>query len=223
MSDVLYLYDIDGTVLSTGGAGRLALNQAFEDLYGIQDGFDAVSFAGSTDQRIAAQAHALAGVPCDEDAVARLQSAYLARLPAMLAELSDALVLHPGVRAAVTATAARGTNALLTGNWRAGARLKLGQVDLWDAFALGAFGDDSPDRNALVPVAEARARQAGVAFDRTVVIGDTPADVACARAGGAVAVAVLTGWSDRATLQAAGPDLLLEDLASGLEALLSVA
>ena len=108
----------------------------------------------------------------------------LANHPRVLEAARDQLVLHPGVHRAIEATAAQGTNALLTGNWRSGAALKLGQVSLWDRFAFGAFGDDSGDRNDLVPVAEARARQAGVSFSRTVVIGDTPADVACARAGG---------------------------------------
>lgn len=221
MGDTLYLYDIDGTVLSTGGAGRKALNAAFLALHGVPQAFDGVSFAGCTDPSIVAQAHALAGLPCDDDAIAALQAAYLSRLPATLAASRDLLVLHPGVHAAIDATSGQGTNALLTGNWRAGAALKLGQVSLWDRFDFGAFGDDSGDRNDLVPVAQARARAAGVSFSRTVVIGDTPADVACARAGGAVAVAVLTGWSSREALEACDPDLLVEDLGVGLVALLS--
>ncbi len=223
MSRVLYLYDIDGTVLSTGGAGRRALNQAFEALHGRADAFAEVSFAGRTDPSISAQAFAQAGLPFDRTALSELKAAYLARLPGVLGAASDRLVLHPGVHAALAATADRGTNALLTGNWRDGARHKLDRVGLWGAFAFGAFGDDSGNRNDLVPVAEARARAAGVTFSRTVVIGDTPSDVACARAGGAVAVAVLTGWSSREALEAAEPDLLIEDLDTGLEALLRAA
>ncbi len=223
MSGVLYLYDIDGTLLSTGGAGRRALNAAFLALHGVQGAFDGVSFAGCTDPSISAQAHAAAGVPWSPQSLQELQRAYLARLPGVLAAARADLVIHPGVHQALAATARRGTNALLTGNWRAGARAKLAPVDLWESFALGAFGDDSGNRNDLVPVAEARARSAGLSFGRTVVIGDTPADVACARAGGAVAVAVSTGWSTREALVSAGPDLLLEDLAVGLPRLLAAA
>ncbi len=223
MGDLLYLYDIDGTVLSTGGAGRLALNQAFEALYGISNAFEGVSFAGATDPGIAAQAYALTGVPFDGAALENLQTKYLAGLPGVLASKRSQMVLHPGVEQALKATDRLGTNALLTGNWREGARQKLSQFGLWETFALGAFGDDSGIRNDLVPVAETRARDMGIQVSRTIVIGDTPSDVACARAGGAIAVAVLTGWSSRSALEAAGPDLLLEDLETGLGDLLRIA
>jgi phosphoglycolate phosphatase-like HAD superfamily hydrolase len=220
---ILYLYDIDGTVLGTGGAGRRALDQAFQKLHGIPAAFAGLSFAGVTDQRTVSRALARLGLPSDPQAMGEIQAAYLAELPGVLSEMRSKLVLHPGVREALSATANRGTNALLTGNWREGARIKLNQVGLWHSFVVGAFGDDSGDRNDLVPVAERRAREAGVRFERTVVIGDTPSDVACARAGGAVSVAVLTGWGSRTELEAAKPDLLIEDLATGLRALLKAA
>ncbi len=219
----LFLYDIDGTVLSSGGAGRIALNLAFEALYGVVDVFDRVDFGGRTDPSITEQAHALAGLPLGPDSVSELKQAYLERLPVVLDQRRELMGLHPGVREALDATARLGVNALLTGNWRDGARHKLGCFGLWEAFDFGAFGDDSGDRNALVPVAEERARLRGLSLDRTVVIGDTPADVACARAGGATAVAVLTGWSTRQALEEAGPDVLVEDLTTGLTALLETA
>lgn len=215
---ILWLYDIDGTLISTGGAGRAALNEAFEHVYGVPEAFHGVSFAGRTDPGIIEDAFRLAGMePEPWDA---LVAAYLPRLEARLAR--GETVVHPGVHDILGATATRGVNALLTGNMRAGAERKLAPLGLWSEFVLGAYGDDSPDRNDLVPVAEARARAAGLAFDRTVVIGDTPADVACARAGGAVAVAVETGWSSREALSACEPDLLLADLASGRAALLNL-
>jgi len=219
----LFLYDIDGTVLSSAGAGRRALDLAFEALYGVAGAFDRVSFGGATDPGITERAHRLAGLPFGPRSAEVLREAYLARLPEVLESMREVMVLHPGVREALTATAGVGVNGLLTGNWRGGARLKLGCFDLWEAFEVGAFGDDSGDRDDLVPVAERRARGLGLDFGRTVVIGDTPADVACARAGGAIAVAVLTGWSTAEALEAAEPDLLVEDLERGLPALLEVA
>ncbi len=214
----LWLYDIDGTILSTGGAGRSALNEAFEALYGVPPAFARVSFAGRTDPGIIADAFQLAEM--EPRPHGELIEAYLPRLERRLGQ--GTTVVHPGVHAALDATHPMGVNALLTGNMEAGAQRKLADVGLWDRFALGAYGDDSPFRNDLVPVAETRARQAGRQFSRTVVIGDTPADVACARAGGAIAVAVLTGWSSREALEASEPDLLLEDLESGLDALLGL-
>jgi phosphoglycolate phosphatase-like HAD superfamily hydrolase len=104
---------------------------------------------------------------------------------------------------------------LLTGNFEAGARIKLGHFDLWKRFPFGAFGDDHDDRNALVPVALASARDAGVEAaspDRVVVIGDTPLDIACARAHGARAVAVATGSYSSDELQAAGADVVVPTL-----------
>ena len=214
----LWLYDIDGTILSTGGAGRSALNEAFEALYGVPQGFAGVSFAGRTDPGIIADAFRLAGM--EPRPIEPLIEAYLPRLERRLGQ--GTTVVHPGVHAAIDATAPRGINALLTGNMEAGAQRKLGSVGLWERFRMGAYGDDSPDRNDLVPIAEERARAAGLSFSRTVVLGDTPADVACARAGGAFAVAVMTGWSSREALEAAAPDLLLDDLASGLPDLLAL-
>ena len=149
-----------------------------------------------------------------------LQDAYLPRLEEELARRAGDLVVHPGVGALLDASAAMGTHALLTGNWQAGAQRKLQAAGLWDRFALGAFGDDSPHRNDLVPILAERARQAGFPADRVVVVGDTEADLACARAGGALAVLVGTGWRTMAELKALKPDLLLEDLASGSEAFL---
>lgn len=218
---VLWLYDIDGTILSTQGAGRASMAQAFAQCFGVNKAFEGLSFAGATDLGITGAAFAQAGLAPDFSA---LEQAYLPILQGRL-EHSPAQ-LCPGVPALFPHTAALGHNALLTGNWRAGAQVKLDSVGLSGTFArkgrlLGAFGDDAADRNLLVPIAEAQARAAGLDFEVTVVIGDTPRDVACARAGGAVAVAVCTGWSSRSELQAAEPDLLLEDLSKGAEALLA--
>ncbi|MCB9761557.1 MAG: haloacid dehalogenase-like hydrolase [Alphaproteobacteria bacterium] len=214
----MVLWDIDGTLLNTGGAGRDSLNEAFERIYGVPEGFARISFGGRTDLGLLREACAAAGVPFPADRGAALQAAYLPILREKLSRYP--LQLCPGVERAVERAAAVAQNALLTGNTQGGAREKLRAVGMWEAFPFGAFGDDAPSRNDLVPIAVQRARAHGVAPGRVVVIGDTPHDVACARAGGAVAVAVCTGWSARAELTAAGPDLLLEDLEQGLEDLM---
>jgi len=216
----LVLYDIDGTLLNTQGAGREALNRAFVALHGVERAFDAVNFGGATDQSIVQDAFEHAGLSCGAPERAALKRRYLRELERGLAAEPERVQWCPGAAQTVLATSERAQNALLTGNWRQGAELKLGTF--FQQFAFGAFGDDSPRRNDLVPVARERARAAGIEPDRVVVIGDTPADVACARAGGAVAVAVCTGWSSRTTLEVTGPDLLLDDLHAGREALLAL-
>ncbi|MFT5586520.1 MAG: phosphoglycolate phosphatase [Cognaticolwellia sp.] len=219
---VLWLYDIDGTILSTEGAGRASMGQAFEQCFGVSDAFAGLSFAGATDSGITGQAFAAAGLAQQQG---RLRAAYLPLLSGRL--LQQAPSLCPGIHSLLPRTAQAGHNALLTGNWRAGARIKLEALTLAAHFErderlLGAFGDDAADRNLLVPIAEAQARAAGLVFDRTVVIGDTPRDVECARAGNALAVAVCTGWSSREELHASSADLLLENLVVGADALLDL-
>ncbi|MCB9745464.1 MAG: haloacid dehalogenase-like hydrolase [Alphaproteobacteria bacterium] len=216
----LVLWDIDGTLLSTGGVGRSALSAAFEALHGVPDAFEGLSFAGRTDSGICADAYRRAALTPSDAEHGALQERYLEQLEARLAARRPTLA--PGVHDALSASERLGLSGLLTGNWAAGAQRKLSAVDLWGRFAVGAFGDDSPDRDELVPVARERARRLGWEGGPVVVIGDTVHDVSCARAGGAIAVAMLTGWGSREALTAAGPDLLLEDLERGLDALLEV-
>ena len=206
----LFLWDIDGTLISTGGAGRSALDRAFEELHGVSEGFQKVHFGGRTDPGIVADAFRLAGLELQEGDTTRLLRHYLPLLEQRLRARTP--TIHPGVHAALDLTGALGVNALLTGNWSEGARHKLRSVDLWGRFQLGAYGDDSPIRNELVPVARERARSQGIDVGEVVVIGDTLADIACARAGGAHAVVVDTGWSTTEELRAAAPDLFVSDL-----------
>ena len=128
-------------------------------------------------------------------------------------ELLDATRRHPHLHLA-----------LVTGNYREAAAIKLRYFDLWQYFRFGAFSDDAADRNHLVPIACERALRHGipeVACARVVVIGDTPHDVACAKAGGARSIGVATGGHSRGELVAAGADLALDDL-SDTPALLSL-
>ena len=225
VAPLLFLFDIDGTILSTRGAGREALDEAFLRVCGWPDATRGVPIGGSTDGAIVRGVAARFGhdwtdgpAPYDE---AAFEDAYLTALRRRLA-VPGRVELCPGVVEILDALAGRAHLALLTGNWVAGARVKLGAVGLADRFGVGAYGGDAVDRNALVPVAQRRADAAGLCYARTVVIGDTPADVACARAGGALAVAVETGHGDVADLVAAGPDLQVPDLARGHAAVLGL-
>lgn len=214
----LVLFDIDGTLLRTRGAGRESLDEAFWALYGWGDATEGVHIAGSTDgailRDVCARFGALDAAGAPEVDEATLRAAYLSALARRLAE-PGRIEVCPGVFPLLTALRGRVHLGILTGNWRAGATLKLGAVGLLDWFGVGAYGDDAVDRNALVPVARGRADALGLAYDRVVVLGDTPSDVACARAGGAVAIAVETGFASPDEIAAAGPDLQVVDFARG--------
>jgi phosphoglycolate phosphatase-like HAD superfamily hydrolase len=220
MTPTLVLFDIDGTLVLTGGAGRRALERAFAEVTGRAASLDGIPFAGRTDRRIVADLLERAGALGrlgDEPWLARLRETYCRFLEEELAaEDGPGRLVLPGVRELLDALAARGDTvaALLTGNFEDGARIKLSHFGLWRYFPWGAFGDAAEDRNALLPVALdlARARGLAVSPDRTFIVGDTPLDVACARAGGVRAVAVATGGFDAAVLEAAGADVVFEDL-----------
>jgi phosphoglycolate phosphatase-like HAD superfamily hydrolase len=223
----LVLFDIDGTLLRTRGAGREALDEAFRIVLGWHEATEGVPIAGGTDGGIVRGVAARFGVrwahgeppPFD---IAAVQRTYLAALARRLGD-PGRVALCPGVREVLRALDGRAHVGLLTGNWRVGAALKLGAVGIdLDRFGIGAFGDDAVDRDGLVPIARARAVDAGVPHRRIIVVGDTAADVSCARAGGAVAVAVETGFASPGELAKAAPDLLLPDLARGLGWLLAL-
>jgi phosphoglycolate phosphatase-like HAD superfamily hydrolase len=215
----LVLFDIDGTLVLTGGAGARAMTLALRDLIGIDNGFEGVPMPGRTDQIILRDALDLAGHTGDAQLAREFHDRYLDHLAREIHTPAPGKFkgVLPGVRSVLDALAARDDVmlGLLTGNFRAAARIKLEHFDLWRYFACGAFGEDAHDRNELVPIAVARAVECGLPAlppDAVVVIGDTPLDVACARAGGAKAVAVATGGIDVATLHEAGADVVFEDL-----------
>jgi phosphoglycolate phosphatase-like HAD superfamily hydrolase len=214
----LVLLDIDGTLIRSGGAGREALDRAFVEILNVQQATAGISLAGATDGWILDKVEQRAGF-FDRQ---RLQKHYFQELERLLSTPGRAFAL-PGVVQAVGEMEQRAVVGLTTGNWKTGARIKLGAVGL-DRLVdrPGAFGDDSHDRTALVPYARARAEAAGIRVDRVVVIGDTPADVACARAGGAIAVAVETGFAEASELAAAQPDLQIPDLERGLSWVLAL-
>jgi phosphoglycolate phosphatase-like HAD superfamily hydrolase len=215
----LILFDIDGTLLSAGGAPRRAFRQALVEHFGTEGAAASDDFSGKTDPQIVYDLMRGAGFADDhiEERIAGFFAYYLEELEGELA-VETRHRLYPGVAELIPALAADPSVALglLTGNLEAGARLKLAHFGLWEHFAVGAYGSDDGTRDRLGPVALVRAeRRFGRRFrgDEAVVVGDTPADVRCARAIGAVAVAVATGRPSRETLEASGPDLLLDSLA----------
>jgi phosphoglycolate phosphatase len=213
----LLLFDIDGTLLTVSGAGRRALEQAMRDVYGTAGPIDAYDFRGGTDPQIIRDLLGHAGV--GEVAIAAGEAAVYRRYEALLeTEIGDgrAVSVYPGVRQLVETLAARTdvVVGLLTGNIEAGARIKLRPTGLWPHFRLGAYGSDHADRTRLPLVAASRAeRLVGRSFlgADTVIIGDTPRDIGCARAFGATAIAVATGWHSAQDLAAHRPDHVFAD------------
>jgi phosphoglycolate phosphatase len=209
------LFDIDGTLVLTGGAGQRAMSRAFEDLFAIPDGFRDIAMAGRTDTWIlsrAAEAHGIR--PGD---LSSFHDVYVAHLERELDPPNPAKAIMPGVRALLDALASRDDVylALLTGNYQSAARLKLEHFDLWRYFQCGAFADDAPDRNSLVPKALERIRECGgpaVSTDDVFVIGDTPHDIECALAAGARPVGVATGGYSVEQLRDCGAEIVFADL-----------
>jgi phosphoglycolate phosphatase-like HAD superfamily hydrolase len=215
------LFDIDGTLLRSDGAGRAATRAALLEVFGAADGVDTLNFGGKTDWFIitelvgSSQGHS-------EDDIARLMPAYGA---ALARHLEQALAHYriwalPGALAAVQALRARPDTliGLITGNVRETVAFKLRTAGYDpDWFTVGAYGSESPDRSRVAALAVERAAQAAGRALRpaqAVIVGDTPADIACARAVGARAVAVTTGFASREELAAAQPDHLLDDLSA---------
>jgi len=207
MKPTVLLFDIDGTLVSTGGAGRKSMERAFIEHTGSTTALD-FSFAGMTDPAIARMGLSNAGRAPDSDAIAALLASYLRALSEEVA-VASGFVVHDGV-ADVLTEAASWTGHVLglgTGNIRDGARVKLGRAGLFDRFAFGGFGCDHEDRAELLRVgAERGAAILGAPRTacRVVVIGDTPKDVAAALAIGAEAIGVGTGPYPAAELMACG-------------------
>lgn len=214
----LVLFDIDGTLVLTGGAGLRAMNRALAEVFGHTDGLEGIAVAGRTDWAILADAVRRLGRTLDGLLLADLQRRYVANLSEEIQHPGQGRkAVMPGIPEILHHLDRREdvVLGLLTGNFEDGARVKLGYFDLWRYFRLGAFGGDAADRNALVPFAVERARACGlpeIGDSDVLVVGDTPHDVTCAHAAGAIAVAVATGSSSVDDLRATGAEHVFEDL-----------
>jgi phosphoglycolate phosphatase-like HAD superfamily hydrolase len=211
----LLLWDIDGTLTLSGGAGMRALQAALRREFGIDRPLDDVDYAGRTDRWIMRQIFGKTALPDNEANLTRFINAYLAELPGALHNPGTRIL--PGVSTVLASLAGRPhvTQALLTGNVERGARIKLGHHGLSDYFPFGAFADDSEFRNDLGPVALRRARdRLGVEFspENVFVIGDTPHDIACGKVIGAQTIAVATGQYSMDELHTHAPSAVFPDL-----------
>lgn len=214
MSQRIVFFDIDGTLLASGGAGQQAMEGALIDEFRIQVPFEGVLTAGRTDFGIVTEIFARYDIEPSDRQRQRFREAYLERLPECL-EAKSGLIL-PGVLELLARLSERDDLilALLTGNYSRGAWIKLQHFGLDEYFEFGGFGDYHADRDL---VAEAARTAAEESLSRTVsgehccVVGDTPADIRCARAIGATAVAVATGAYDRDDLHGHQPNHLFDD------------
>ena len=214
----LYLFDIDGTLLNSGGAGSAAMRSAFERAFGVQDGFATVEFAGRSDLAIISDALSAIGVGDGDtqEAVRRFKRAYYRCLPAMMVERKGRLL--PGVNELLDELS-RDRDATLmlgTGNFRTSAGIKLRHFGIDTYFRGGGFGDRTGHRPTLVAQGIRAANRLAGRHGTVFVIGDTVHDVMAAKANDAVAVAVATGVVPRADLEAAGADIVLGTLEEAL-------
>ncbi len=211
----ILLFDIDGTLIDSGGAGRRALEQSFREVCSIDNAMDGHLLAGKTDPLIIREALENNGIRANNEIIAKLKSSYIKHLKEQMVFTHKSLM--PGVGRLLEALSNNGHRhmGLLTGNMEEGARIKLEPLGILDYFSFGAYGSDDPDRNLLLPHAQRRYAQAtglDVPAEGFAVIGDTPRDVACAKPYGAMSIAVASGFNTMEQLRAAGPDVLLPDL-----------
>ena len=212
----LVLFDIDGTLIHTSGAGEKAFARVFANLFGIASGTENLKFAGRTDVAILREFFVRNAIEPSPENLAQFFDAYVFMLDHMLQALPGGA--HPGVwnwLNELRALPHRPVVGLLTGNIRLGAEIKLRRFDLWEPFTTGAFADDSADRNEIAAAAKQRGEQLfgeSLRGDEVLVIGDTPNDITCARAIGAKVLAVGTGMFRAKELLALQPDWALDNL-----------
>jgi phosphoglycolate phosphatase len=232
MTKKLILFDIDGTLIVSGGAGARAMTRAFEDTWGLSDALRHVDVAGRTDNIIMEDALRATGHVAEGETLERFKRVYCSYLrdelrsgrsssdgaspnnstgngrpkcvlPGIL-PLLDALSMRPDV-----------SLALLTGNFPESAEIKLRHFDLWRYFEWGVFGNEATDRHDLLPIAIRRHLDRGApSIDPAdvIIVGDTPHDISCAQRGGAKAIAVATGNFTLEALSGCRPDVLVTDL-----------
>lgn len=205
----LVLFDIDGTLIASGGAGLHAFAAVARSSFGAPDGMEKVSFAGRTDVSIVREFFVSRGIPATDANIARFLDDYVFWLDYFLEQRIGRVL--PGVEAALASLAALPEPpviGLLTGNIRLGAELKLRRYGLWSRFALGAFSDDHEDRGQIAVIARDRGNAwvgRSLCGEEVLVIGDTPHDIACARVIGAPCLAVATGGTPLEALRAHAP------------------
>lgn len=212
----LVLFDIDGTLVHTGGAGMKAFRHVFLTEFGTADGFERLKFAGRTDVSLVREFFSYNDIAPTPRNFERYFENYVFWLDHVLAHSHTEAC--PGVWEMLKAMRALPQPplfGLLTGNIRLGAEIKLRHFDLWREFETGAFADDHEDRDQIAAVAHQRGSRVlreNLRGDQVLVIGDTPLDIRCARAIGAKVLAVATGGHSLAELETHRPDWAMADL-----------
>lgn len=205
----LLLFDIDGTLIESGGAGSRALTLAFKDVFAIRYAFSGINMAGKTDIQIIKEALSIHGLPFKDGTIPLVIERYIKHLSCEIN--NNEIHVKPGVIDVLDVLEkAEGYWAgLLTGNIQDGARIKLNALGLGNYFTCGAFGSDHEDRNKLLPLALKNFTDRtcmDVSYSDCTVIGDTPRDVECSKPYGAKSVAVSTGPFSYETLMETGAD-----------------
>jgi phosphoglycolate phosphatase len=214
MQKRLLLFDIDGTLIHSGGAGMEALKRALKERFKIDDDLEDIEIAGMTDSGIVINILEKHEIPTTPENITAFLDSYVHFLSKELPRRKGKLL--PGVLDLLKKLKGRKSVVLglLTGNLSRGAELKLDHYGVWHFFEFGAFADDHYDRNELGAFARARAKEKhGREFssEEIDVIGDTPRDIACGKALGARTIAVATGTWSREKLAQHNPDYLIDD------------
>jgi phosphoglycolate phosphatase len=212
----LVLFDIDGTLVHTGGAGIKAFAKVFATEFGANDGIERIKFAGRTDVSLVREFFGFHHIPASSENFERFFDRYVHWLDHVLAHSESSEC--PGVRTLITGLQALPEPpllGLLTGNIRLGAEIKLRHFGLWEHFETGGFADDDEDRDKIAAAAKVRGNRVlgrELKGEEIVVIGDTPFDIRCGRAIGAKVLAVATGGARYDELKAHQPEWLANDL-----------
>lgn len=212
----LILFDIDGTLIDSGGAGTRSLDLSLKELFSVDNAFEGISMAGKTDTQIIKEGLMKHGISVNGN-IDTVITAYLKYLRKEIN--NDRKHVKPGIYNLLDTLSFMKDigSGLLSGNLESGARIKLEPFKLNEYFPTGAFGSDDEDRNNLLPVAVKRFEELfrrKIQIDNCIVVGDTPRDVECAHIYGAMCIGVATGPYSFTALKEAGADYVVQDLSS---------
>jgi phosphoglycolate phosphatase len=212
----LVLFDIDGTLIRTGGAGVKTFAKVFQTEFNAVDGFERMKFGGRTDTGLVREFFGYHSIPATPENFKRFFERYVFWLDHILKETQTTVCagVWEFIRG-LQGLAKPPLIGLLTGNIRLGAEIKLRPAGLWDVFVTGGFADDSEERDKIAAIAKERGSRLlneDLQGEQVLVIGDTPLDVRCARAIGAKVLAVATGTVPIEELELHKPEWAVRDL-----------
>jgi phosphoglycolate phosphatase len=212
----LVLFDIDGTLIRTGGAGVKAFAKVFETEFKAVDGFERMKFGGRTDTGLVREFFGYHDIPATPENFRRFFERYVFWLDHILKETQTTVCTGVwDLIRGLQGLAKPPVIGLLTGNIRLGAEIKLRHAGLWDVFVTGGFADDNEERDRIAAIAKERGSRLlneELRGEQVVVIGDTPLDIRCARAIGAKVLAVATGMVPIEELASHKPEWVVKDL-----------